>query len=430
MRIFILWIYVFTGLQGQMTDKFSIIIEGDSIPNNYSGIITDQYPNGKPKVWRNFENGVPDGKWIEWYPSGVMRYKADWKAGKGEGNWEYYFENGQLRYEGVFMADVPVGIHFTYHENGVLATKEIYLKGKLHGEIMSWDENGILKNVKLYQEGIEVLYRPQLFMKDIISSVGNQEWDLTFTSDESEIYFTRRIEGNVKQKIYVSQKDGNGHWGKPIVAPFSIDTDEGPFLADDNTLYFSSYRAIPGAIMENEMDMNIWVVKRNDGVWGIPEPLPFNKVMGKDTPWPVSYESAPSTDNDGNLLFWTAGKNNRSNLFSIPINQLNGTPKVISPPSDDRYYDAWPVISPDGRYLFFGSDYREDGFGGSDIYYSIRKDGEWSLPINAGPYINSSGNEGFPRFSPDGKYFYFSSDKGGNEDFDIYYMESRFINNQ
>lgn len=75
----------------------------------------------------------------------------------------------------------------------------------------------------------------------------------------------------------------------------------------------------------------------------------------------------------------------------------------------DRYSVGHAALSPDGRTLYFVSD-MPGGKGGTDIWYTeLQADGSWGQPVNAGEVINSSGDELFPAFGPDGT-LYFSSD--------------------
>ncbi|MFZ4564598.1 MAG: OmpA family protein, partial [Bacteroidales bacterium] len=87
-------------------------------------------------------------------------------------------------------------------------------------------------------------------------------------------------------------------------------------------------------------------------------------------------------------------------------------------------WESQPTISADGRTLYFVSD-RSGGFGGYDIYRSIKSEsGEWGTPINLGPLINSTGNEKSPFFHPDEKTLYFSSDGWmGLGGYDIFYSK-------
>jgi hypothetical protein len=57
----------------------------------------------------------------------------------------------------------------------------------------------------------------------------------------------------------------------------------------------------------------------------------------------------------------------------------------------------------------------------------------WSTPVNLGPEVNGQGDEGCAAFSPDGKYFFFCSNReqratrGEDAPWSIYYMEARFL---
>ncbi len=74
-----------------------------------------------------------------------------------------------------------------------------------------------------------------------------------------------------------------------------------------------------------------------------------------------------------------------------------------------RYWESHASPSPDGEYLYFTSN-RPGGYGGLDIYRSKRaSDGEWGVPSNLGPVINSPENEETPFLSNDGYTLFFSS---------------------
>jgi outer membrane protein OmpA-like peptidoglycan-associated protein len=92
------------------------------------------------------------------------------------------------------------------------------------------------------------------------------------------------------------------------------------------------------------------------------------------------------------------------------------------PFNDSTYSVAHPSISVTGDTLFFASDKPGSGFGGSDIYMSIRKEGKWGDPINLGDKINSSRDELFPFFF-DGSVLFFAINKGNvqRSNLDIWY---------
>jgi Tol biopolymer transport system component len=84
-----------------------------------------------------------------------------------------------------------------------------------------------------------------------------------------------------------------------------------------------------------------------------------------------------------------------------------------------------PAVSPDGRILVFQA-YRElSAIGEQDLYLSERTEAGWSRPRLLPEPINSPANDGYPSFSPDGRYFFFASDRRlPGEGWSIYYVEA------
>jgi outer membrane protein OmpA-like peptidoglycan-associated protein len=76
--------------------------------------------------------------------------------------------------------------------------------------------------------------------------------------------------------------------------------------------------------------------------------------------------------------------------------------------SDKPFSTGHPFLSADGTTLFFSSN-KTGGFGGYDIYASVKTKTGWSEPKNLGPQINTPGNEMCPFFDGFGN-LYFSSD--------------------
>jgi len=70
-------------------------------------------------------------------------------------------------------------------------------------------------------------------------------------------------------------------------------------------------------------------------------------------------------------------------------------------------------FSLDSRYLFFVACDRQTGLGGCDIYYSIRMGDTWSEAINPGAPLNSKYWETYPSLSPTGDELYFASNRPG-----------------
>ncbi|MDO9552187.1 OmpA family protein [Rhodonellum sp.] len=76
---------------------------------------------------------------------------------------------------------------------------------------------------------------------------------------------------------------------------------------------------------------------------------------------------------------------------------------------NSRSWDSQPSLSADGRILFFSSN-RRGGFGGNDIWYTLRKpDGSWSEAKNLGAKVNSSKDEVSPFIYFNNEIIFFAS---------------------
>jgi len=422
----------------QIQEPLQVASESDIDFKTFTGIISERYANGSPSLWKTVIDGKSNGLWLEWYPNGTLRYRAYWKDSKGNGKWEYFYPNGQLRSESFYIDDITQGLYKSYHENGQLKSDVVYLNGKKEGVELIYDVNGLLLSRKRYKNGVQLIDEPTIFEEGNISASNGNEWGINFMPDGNTAYFTRRDMKTGKKRIYSTTKTENG-WSKPSIANFSTDEDEGVFVTRDGSkLYFASYKPLPNGRTTQEMDMNIWVMDKTTSGWSEAKPLSesINKSMKKDNAWPANYEAGPATDANGNLFYWTKGtRSEGTNLYFSELDKNGdfGNPTELMPPSSHTNYDTSPQLSLDGNILFFGSDDRYDGYGGSDIYYSVKKNGKWSTPKNLGPIVNSSQSEGSPSFSPDGKYFYFSSNRGDMKDnngeriWNLYYMETKFL---
>ena len=88
--------------------------------------------------------------------------------------------------------------------------------------------------------------------------------------------------------------------------------------------------------------------------------------------------------------------------------------------NSDLYSTGHPAVSPDRKRLYFASD-RPGGYGGTDIYYSeIHERGGIGKPVNAGPIVNTEGNEMFPFVNVEGKLFFSSDGHVGFGQLDVF----------
>lgn len=131
-------------------------------------------------------------------------------------------------------------------------------------------------------------------------------------------------------------------------------------------------------------------------------------------------ESSQFISADGHYLFFTRCDNRSENgwdmggcdmymAYRIAYDSAWTQPQPFGRTINTPDFEGMPSLSPDNMELYFVSD-RKGGYGGYDIWYSRFDDGLWRLPVNAGPGVNTPGNEIAPFIAPDNKTLFFSSD--------------------
>jgi WD40-like Beta Propeller Repeat len=261
---------------------------------------------------------------------------------------------------------------------------------------------------------------PEIFAPGILSTDAN-EFNAAFTPDGTQLYFT--VVKDVGRSIMMIEfKDGT--WGKRKFVPFSDDhyIDVDPFVSPDGKrLYFSSNRTIEGTGVKEDFDF--WFVKKKeDGLWGSPQHLEFPSTPGKDDFYititeegTIYYSVIDVIDGDRKGSIFRL----KSMDGEIPI------PELLDGVTSTKNSEHDSFIAPDESYLIFASD-RPGGFGSNDLYISFRnQDGTWTVPANLGRDINSAAYDYCPILSPDGKYLFFSSTRTGNGD--VYWVSAKII---
>jgi hypothetical protein len=89
-------------------------------------------------------------------------------------------------------------------------------------------------------------------------------------------------------------------------------------------------------------------------------------------------------------------------------------PEPLGKPINSTYWEGGACVSPDGKKYFFSSE-RPGGRGNSDIWMAERKNKtEWNEPVNLGPEVNSEYDEAGMFLAPDGKTLFFCSNGPGS----------------
>ncbi|UCH85070.1 MAG: PD40 domain-containing protein [Candidatus Latescibacterota bacterium] len=263
---------------------------------------------------------------------------------------------------------------------------------------------------------------PQMFAPGLVSSDQEDFWP-AFSPDMTELYFTRRNPPQPANIMFMSY-DGN-RWLEPELAPFCVDLNDGTpaFSPDGNTLYFSSNRILEEGPQSFEAS-NIWKVTKTKTGWSEPEELgpPVNST---------SWERSPTIARDGTMYFQSdiEGSLGRTDIYMAVFEKDQfAMPVNLGAAVNTAGVEANPCVAPDQSWLVFYSYGRADGFGGGDLYVSFKdSDGEWAPAVNLGRAVNSEAEENFPTLSPDGKYLFFSSTRGGKRSSDIYWVDAAVI---
>lgn len=194
----------------------------------------------------------------------------------------------------------------------------------------------------------------------------------------------------------------------------SRQSDFSPAYARDDfsEVYFTSSRddaegnKTHGATGQNFTDIFVSRIDKKSK-WSTPVP-----VAGINSEFE---DGTPCFASDFKELYFTrceAGKREKKGcviMFSDRTGDNWSEPKNLGL-LPDSMIAAHPAVTKDGKTLYFVSN-MTGGFGGKDIWIVTRAnvgDG-WSKPRNAGPDINTPGNELFPFVREDGT-LYFSSD--------------------
>lgn len=125
-------------------------------------------------------------------------------------------------------------------------------------------------------------------------------------------------------------------------------------------------------------------------------------------------EGAQCISQDGRIMIFTACERRdgagRCDLYQCLWhgNQWS-KPRNMGPAINTPSWESQPSLSLDGHTLYFVSD-RKGGYGGTDIWKSTLRDGQWTTPVNLGPTINTPGNESCPFIHYDNLTLYFTSD--------------------
>jgi len=263
----------------------------------------------------------------------------------------------------------------------------------------------------------------EMFAPGIISTE-RSEINSVFTPNGEEFYFTTWEQETGTRIMLTRQVDGR--WTMPELASFSTHpSDVDPAIDyDGQRVFFGTRRPRPGETGNRQSGFDMWFADREGSGWG--EAQYLGPVVNSATS-----QVYPSLTRDGTLYFQAvrAGGYGKADIYrSRLLGSSYQVPENLGPVINSKNYEGDVFVAPDESYLIVSIYGREDGFGEGDLYISFHQsDGEWSSLQNLGAGINSDEREFCPMVSPDGKYLFFSSKRAGEGD--IFWVDARLIKN-
>lgn len=208
---------------------------------------------------------------------------------------------------------------------------------------------------------------PQRYKLENMSLINSKESDYSPSFSDKKyqtLVITSRREGSLGAQevnigsnhsdLFETKLDKNGKWSTPVLLPPAISSPvnegQGWVSKKGDMIFFTRCPEEKG----KQVKCGLYMAKKQGSTWGVATRLPFN---------------------------------------------------------NDTVQFGHPTLSADGKFLYFASR-MSGGYGGLDIWRCTydAKANVWGQPTNAGPAVNTEGNEMYPTISDDGKKLYFSSD--------------------
>jgi hypothetical protein len=234
----------------------------------------------------------------------------------------------------------------------------------------------------------------ELFAPGVVSTC-TQHSGACFTPDAREVYFSR-MDTILRTTAVMFMAEVDSRWTPPRVLCEGLTPGLSP---DGRRLVFSrSFRTGGGPIWR------LYASQREGDGWSEPTELGAEINFARR-------QDMPSISRDGTLYYCSQFGRDEGIYYAEYKNGDYVVPKKVLVGPAAKHISGTPGIAPDGSYLVFSSfDY--PGLGMSDLFVCFQETGgAWSEPRNLGSDVNSSAKEAFGVISPDGKYLFFMSNR-------------------
>jgi OOP family OmpA-OmpF porin len=239
--------------------------------------------------------------------------------------------------------------------------------------------------------------------------------------DDKTLYFVRvshpsnSFGTKGSQDVWYSEKRDDGNWTIARRMPNTINKDQ---YNDLFSITPDGNKILVSGVYHNGRRDNmagISMCKRTKTGWSEPEQIVIPKF---DEICKGQYLTA-CLSNDGKtlILAFSEKKNSKEdNLFVCFLGRDGKWSKPESLGSDINTgsTETTPFLASDNYTLYFASDRKDGGLGGTDIWVAKRKDRswtKWSKPVNMGEKVNTDANEYSFSVAASGEYAYVSTKK-------------------
>jgi outer membrane protein OmpA-like peptidoglycan-associated protein len=239
--------------------------------------------------------------------------------------------------------------------------------------------------------------------------------------DDKTLYFVRvshpsnSFGTKGSQDVWYSEKRDDGNWTIARRMPNTINKDQ---YNDLFSITPDGNKILISGVYHNGRRENmagISMCKRTKTGWSEPEQVVIPKF---DEICKGQYLTA-CLSNDGKtlILAFSEKKNSKEdNLFVCFLGRDGkwSKPESLGPDINTGSTETTPFLASDNYTLYFASDRKEGGLGGTDIWVAKRKDRswtKWSKPVNMGDKVNTDANEYSFSVAASGEYAYVSTKK-------------------
>ncbi len=319
--------------------------------------------------------------------------------------------------------DVFYFLGLSQHLNNELEDAEASYRAYLNKTVNLYDEALIKNAIEQCQHARVLIAAPLPFEITNAPDPINTYYDdfaPLWTADQKHLLVTSRrpsvyaSRDRTYEKLFLFEKSKNGNYvktemGNPFKNQSHINATQ--FTANGRKLFITK---------SDELSSGDIYISRIGDDYSISKPVKVTKSVNSRFP-----EAFASMTTDSSLIFFSSerpdGIGGKDIYCSRRIDRRTwASAQLLSSAINTPFDETCPVISPDGRTLYFSSQ-GHFSMGGFDIFKVQLEDGNWSLPANLGYPINTTADDEFFTPMKDGHAAYWSSNRpGGQGGWDIY----------